>query len=1260
MPIDISTFSAQEQATLVYVAYYDRAPDPAGLQFYGQLIAAGTITAAQAATDFSGAAETKLKYPYFDTPDVATASTFITSVYANLFGRAPDAAGLDFWTDVLVGGKVPVGEIILEIAAGAQGDDIAVVTNKIEVGLEWAKTAADAGVGTSINPIAAEVDGEFVVYDADAFSSATTVLDGVDATAASVVAAKATTASYFADAINEGETFNLTTGQDDIQIDTFGTVDTVRGIMNDDGTTDGDTFSSGDIIDGNGLTEVRITLVEGTTPDFVEMEGVNSLEFRGAGETSTVNVDASTYGSDINTITLTGADDTRVDVTNVSFDEGALTFELETGLEDGRLEVTGSSELFTTIDVSIDSASTGGGGRIVSDIGGAGLDISAEEDTDVDYDATMSLDATDEDASIAARSIGDVNLVAGKAADVEAYSNLSIEISGDGTGTIGDVAFGDINVRAGSDSASVSYSFDRYVDVAGDGDAGIGNLSVGNISAYADSGAYEAFVYLEADATVSGDGNASVGNTTIGNIDFYLGDEVQDYVTVSIDNYAQVDGEGTASVGDMLIGDVTFAVGDTADSTISFYVNQSAYNYGTGDATVGSMTIGNIDAVIGDKLDDYVSIDMYQYAYGEDGNASVGSMAVGDISVDIGKSGTFTFEMTNSAYAYGVGNDATVGDITLGNADLTVGSDSYVTIDVYAQASATGAGGVGKIGNVTIGSITSILDIDAELDITLDLYASGTGSNAAIGDVSIGDITVSGPVAIDASVTLDVTVSSDGTIGSFSVGDVDIDLLTDSSADYELYVTAGTDSNGEVGPVTLGDVDIVADTIYYEFTMYGDFSAGITVGDVTLDGDDINWQGQYIYAADNADIGNVTIGDITVTADVDISIAESIFISATDGDVGDVTIGDIMFDVAHSAAGFDTFEVYAYANGDLGNVTVGNVDVNLASYGTFNFSVDASGNDDTGNVTVGDITLAAGVDTDDATQDNARVYYDLEVDNNLSLLVGDISLSLSAAVSATSITTAFDVALASVSIDSDSSITVGDISMVANYDTAVVAHSNAATLMDFNVVLEAVNDDAITVGDITVVGGDVNDTGTALDNLGNLTGWIFADTTGTITVGDIDYSGYGADATIDVAGITGAANITAASGDTSITVNKTQNIVTLGDGDDTVAYEATETSGTELAELDQIINFDSGNDQIDLSSFGLSGVDVGGTVADYATFLTTAQNAMDTQNNDVFAMTVGSNVYVAINTDPADASQGIDFVIELSGITTVTTGDFTL
>ena len=136
---------------------------------------------------------------------------------------------------------------------------------------------------------------------------------------------------------------------------------------------------------------------------------------------------------------------------------------------------------------------------------------------------------------------------------------------------------------------------------------------------------------------------------------------------------------------------------------------------------------------------------------------------------------------------------------------------------------------------------------------------------------------------------------------------------------------------------------------------------------------------------------------------------------------------------------------------------------------------------------------------------------------------------------------------------------------------------------DFNID----TDGTLTVGDITVTGGYMSADGSpvVLDNFGTLGTWLNLTGT-TITVGNVDYSDYESTASdYDVSAWKGAANIFAAQDDTTITDNVTKNVITLGNGPDTVNILAGATTDeTSAAAIDQIIGFTHGDDLIQIDN----------------------------------------------------------------------------
>lgn len=157
--------------TGLYAGYCDRAPDAAGEAYWVERLQAG-MKLGEIAQSFAAQAEVKGVYGFLahhDLGDSAAVHAFIGEIYANLFDRAPDAAGEAYWTGQLKAGSRPVGLAVLDIMLGARGDDVLVVGNKVAVGTYYvaqtvnnqvAMTAESAhnvlqGVGLDVTNVAA-------------------------------------------------------------------------------------------------------------------------------------------------------------------------------------------------------------------------------------------------------------------------------------------------------------------------------------------------------------------------------------------------------------------------------------------------------------------------------------------------------------------------------------------------------------------------------------------------------------------------------------------------------------------------------------------------------------------------------------------------------------------------------------------------------------------------------------------------------------------------------------------------------------------------------------------------------------------------------------------------------------------------------------------------------------------------------------------------------------------------------------------------
>ena len=221
MALDLSTLTTEQQIAAIYIGYYDRAADPFGEAFWVTAFENPNISLAQNASFFATQAETLAAYPFLGDPSIEEANAFITEVYLNLFNRAPEGPddvaegemdGLTFWSNALIAaingdeGALSVGEIILSIIQGAQGDDITTVMNKINVAVAWTDAADAAG----LNEETSYTDSP------TAQASAKSIIEGVTSDESTVTSAKADIDAFFDSTtpVVDGETYFLTAATD--------------------------------------------------------------------------------------------------------------------------------------------------------------------------------------------------------------------------------------------------------------------------------------------------------------------------------------------------------------------------------------------------------------------------------------------------------------------------------------------------------------------------------------------------------------------------------------------------------------------------------------------------------------------------------------------------------------------------------------------------------------------------------------------------------------------------------------------------------------------------------------------------------------------------------------------------------------------------------------------------------------------------------------------------------------------------------------
>jgi hypothetical protein len=113
----------------LYFATFLRVPDYAGLSFNAGLVRAGTVTPTQLADFFTASPEFMATYGALDD------TQFVTLLYQNVLGRAPDAAGLSGWVGLLGSGYTR-GQVLIGFSDSAEYQ--AAMANEVFVTMMYA------------------------------------------------------------------------------------------------------------------------------------------------------------------------------------------------------------------------------------------------------------------------------------------------------------------------------------------------------------------------------------------------------------------------------------------------------------------------------------------------------------------------------------------------------------------------------------------------------------------------------------------------------------------------------------------------------------------------------------------------------------------------------------------------------------------------------------------------------------------------------------------------------------------------------------------------------------------------------------------------------------------------------------------------------------------------------------------------------------------------------------------------------------------
>jgi hypothetical protein len=334
----------------LYVAYFGRAADPTGLDYWTEK----GITTTKFAADMYAQAEFKDAY------GSKSVEAQVNQIYKNLFDREADVTGLTYWTQQINLGNLKVAEIATHLIWAAKNndgsaDDKTALTNRTTAAVAYTAKVKETTAG--ILAYSAEATSPTFIAGTN-IAEAISYLSGIDkdtaSTAAGIAASVTKITNFGVPSLQAtAKTLSLTTATDDLTgtdyNDTFNADNTAQ---SGDVASVADTIAGGlgtDVIniygDGSTAAVPKITGVE--TMNLYDEDGAFSLSATDQSSVTTLNMHR---GDGITAITL------PTTVTTVSYNNIALAGDGGT-TADSTLAAAATS---TSLTINIDTVTAAG------------------------------------------------------------------------------------------------------------------------------------------------------------------------------------------------------------------------------------------------------------------------------------------------------------------------------------------------------------------------------------------------------------------------------------------------------------------------------------------------------------------------------------------------------------------------------------------------------------------------------------------------------------------------------------------------------------------------------------------------------------------------------------------------------------------------------------------------------------------------------------------------------------------------------------
>jgi len=896
----------------LYIAYFGRAADPTGLDYW---TTKGTTTKAFAAHMH---AQNEFKSVYGD----LTTESQVNQIYQNLFDRDADATGLLYWTSQIKSGALELASIANDLIWAANNnsgssDDKTALTNKTSAATAYTDKVKETTAG--ILAYSAKSTDPWVA--GDNITEAVTYFSGIDKdtthTTAGIAASVATiTANGVPASQGDAKSLSLTIGQN-----------TLTGGNNAD-TIDGSVASSldtSDVVDGKAGTDTLSATIAGESirPTIKNVEKINITS-----TSDTVNLDT----RDITGVT-TYTSESSSGALSLNYVSSVVDVVVNSATDDLTINFTDAALVGSTdnLKISVNNV-TQGSNEIVAITDGGGTTNKLETLTIHSTSLASTLDdlQTTNVGTTTLNVTGDSDLTITDALDAEiatiSASDFTGSLSVEAAITTGATLTGgsgndSLTGAAGNDTITGGSGNDTLIAADGvdtlKGGTGNDSLRFGTdlltSTDTVDGGAGTDTLFYTAAETV-----ADADFTNVSNVEIIDGGATALTATVGVK--ASTAGINTISMGDAAAADVITISSDFANALTVNLVGDGAVNQVLGANFTKALTVVGTVA----DLDGTAST-----ITGGTGLTDVLEVQVDhtDDAVITSVTEIETIKITDASATADHTSTITLPDTIAVSTSATViaGTHEKITVD----ASAIGASGdtihinaeAENDSEVTIkgGDGVNVITLSASHAIVTGTGALGDTITAAGGNDTIATLTAN----LDSNDTIDAGAGTDTLHFTDDATVVDADFTKITNLEIVSGESATTDLD-----LTLGALAMAAGVSEVTFLHTGAAGDTVTIGSdftsaIKVNLDDAATAGSIVDATDYVGSG-LTV--VTQNTNLDVAlIADTLTGSANTNDILEVQVAAAS--TASIISGVTKFETFKIT--DPNSVTAATVVFNL-------------------------------------------------------------------------------------------------------------------------------------------------------------------------------------------------------------------------------------------------------------------------------------------------------------------------------------------